>query len=47
MEANIKFKPFIHSVKYSENNKGEIICSLGDWCLVIPYPTNIKEKISI
>jgi hypothetical protein len=35
MKANAKFKPYIHSVKYSKNNIGEIICSLGDWSIEI------------
>lgn len=36
MKANAKFKPYVHSVKYSKNNTGEIICSLGDWSIEIP-----------
>ena len=49
MKANIKFKPYIHSVKYSKNDGGEIICSLGDWSLVIPNDykgDNINLKTS-
>lgn len=49
MGANIKFNPYIHSVKFSKNNEGEIICSLGNWNLAIPNyykGNNINLRIS-